>query len=109
MEALKAFRILISKFFEKNIKDECPAFHSCLKITAFYTTVKKIIGQNSKSSIEFDGNNIKINPNTWPDLQIAAASLPYVKKFVTLDKGLALLLEKLFPQYKKKIQFIIIT
>ena len=97
---------VISKIGQNKFKIKCKS--TCLTILAslFIDSLSREQDAIKKFTIQLDGENIKIDHNTISDLKISCSSLPYIKKFVTKDKGQAKILKFLSPEFKKKIDFI---
>jgi len=97
---------VIRRIGKNKFKIRCKS--TCLTIlaTLFIDSLSRKKDEIKQFTTQLDGENIKIDRNTISDLKISCSSLPYIKKFVTKDKGQAQILKLLFPEFKKKIDFI---
>lgn len=104
------FSKLIGKLGIIRFKEDCPSSRALIRIQAFINVLISNCKKNNddKIQLDFEDKNytISLKSNFFADLKISAAYLPYISKFKTHDKVQSIILGKLFPKYKDKVELL---
>lgn len=95
--------MLAIKFGRYNLESKCPAFYSAVRVQNFINLLKPPKGSKLQFTINFDGAKIIIKKSFFSDIKVVAASLPYINRFISGDKGQGILIQKLFPKYAHRM------
>lgn len=97
----------------RNFKKEFPTFFNVAVFYSFYKSllkpsnfVPKEDPWEDRFTVYLDGQGIVIKRTFLVDLRIALSALNVVDSFYTCDKGQAYIIEKLWPEYKGKVNLI---
>lgn len=96
---------ILRKYGGEYVRNNFPQLTCYIYFLMLNRLLTKPLGSTKQFQINFNGTKIEIEKNTLNDLKISICAFPYIDRFLTFDKGQALLMRNLFPDSADKIKY----